>query len=325
MNKINLRLYKDSDFEMWNDFVSEAKNSTFLFRRDFMEYHKERFHDYSLMIYVDNELIAILPAHLKGDSLHSHQGLTYGGLLIKQKLRMTIFFEIFFEILKFLNNQEIAFFYWKEIPYFYNTFPNDEWKYLCFITKAELYRRDLCSVVDLRKDYYVSESVIRKAKMGKKSGIYYKKCNLWEEFWKEILEPELLLNHKVLPVHSLEEILNLKSKFDDNIHLYCAFLGEKMLGGTVIFTDKKIAHSQYISVKTEYKNKKGLDFLHYQLLTEEFKNYDYFDFGISNEENGKKINKGLLFWKEGFGARGISQDFYKISTENYNLIEQMYL
>ena len=61
------------------------------------------------------------------------------------------------------------------------------------------------------------------------------------------------------------------------------------------------------------------------MIKEDFKDYDYFDFGISNEENGRKTNKGLLFWKEGFGARGVSQDFYKISTQNFSLIEKMFL
>lgn len=325
MNQINIRFYKNSDFEIWNDFVSKAKNGTFLFQRDFLEYHKDRFRDFSLMIFDDENLIAVLPANRAENSVFSHQGLTYGGMVIKQDLRMTIFFDVFCKILKFLNEQEIEIFYWKEIPYFYNTFPNDEWKYLMFITEAELYRRDLCSVIDLRKDYYVSKSVIRYVKSSEKSGIYYKKCNLWETFWKDILEPELLLNHNVSPVHSLDEILNLKSKFENNIHLYGAFFENEMLGGTVIFTDKNTAHAQYICVKTEHKEKKALNFLFHKLITEAFKNYDYFDFGISNEEGGRKLNKGLLYWKEGFGARGVSQDFYKILTKNYNLIEKMYL
>lgn len=325
MNKINIWLYKDSDWDVWNDFVSKAKNSTFLFQRDFMEYHKDRFQDFSLMIYNDSELIAILPGHLKNNEFHSHQGLTYGGILISQDLRMTVFFDIVSEVLRFLCEKGIPFFYWKEIPYFYNQFPSDEWKYLMFITNAELYRRDLCSVVDLWQNYSVSKSMIRNAKLCKRDGFHYKKCDLWDQFWKEILEPELLLNHNAKPVHSLEEILLLKSKFKDNIHLYAVFLNDEMVGGTVLFTHRTTVHSQYISVKSQFKNKKVLDFLYYKLLTEVFSNYDYLDFGISNEDNGRKLNKGLLFWKEGFGARGVSQDFYKISTHNYNLIEQMYV
>lgn len=325
MKKINIRVYKESDFDVWNNFVSKAKNSTFLFDRNFMEYHKDRFQDFSLMVYDDSELIAILPANIKDDAVYSHQGLTYGGILITRQLRTTVFFEVFSEILKFLNNNGITSFYWKEIPYFYNSFPSDEWKYLTFITEAELYRRDLCSVIDLQKDYCISKSVIRNAKWCDKSDFHYKKCNQWECFWNEILTPELSLNHGVLPVHNLEEILYLKSKFDNNIHLYGVFSGNEMVGGTVLFINGNDVHSQYISVKSEYKNKKALDFLHYKLITKEFRDYDYFDFGISNEQNGRKVNKGLLFWKEGFGARGVAQDFYKVPTKNYLLIEEMYL
>ena len=51
----------------------------------------------------------------------------------------------------------------------------------------------------------------------------------------------------------------------------------------------------------------------------------YFDFGISNEKQGKHINKGLNFWKEGFGARTITQDFYRINFENINNLDTIFI
>ena len=325
MDHIDIRVYSEENRAEWDHFVINAKNSTFLFQRDFLEYHKDRFHDFSLMIYNNSDLIAIIPGNLSNNAFYSHQGLTYGGVLVDVSLRVTGFFEIIAEVLKFLSHKGIASFYWKEIPYFYNQFPNDEWKYLMFVTNAELYRRDLCSVVDLRTHYYTSKSVIRYVKKSEKLGFYYKKCDLWEEFWTEILEPELLLNHQVLPVHSLSEILELKNKFENKIELYGVFCDGKLLGGTVIFLCNKVAHAQYISVKTDYKETKALNFLFFHLIAEEFRDYDYFDFGVSNEENGRKLNRGLQFWKEGFGARGVTQDFYKIDTQNYHLIQNMYI
>lgn len=322
---MTIRFYQKTDAEVWDTFIKKAKNSTFLFQRDFMDYHQDRFQDSSVMVFDQENLIAVLPANRTEHEIFSHQGLTYGGIVFCQKLRMTAFFEIFAGILKFLQDQKIRFLYWKELPYFYDTFPADEWKYLTFITQSELWRRDLCSVIDLREDFCVSKSVIRYVKASEKAGIYYKKCTLWREFWEDILEPELRRNHHVSPVHSLDEILNLKSKFENNIHLYGVFSGEELLGGTVIFTDKQTAHAQYICVKTEHKEKKALQLLFYKLITEEFKKYHFFDFGISNENNGKALNRGLLYWKEGFGARGVSQDFYKIPTQNFNLIEKMYI
>lgn len=326
MNKIIIRNYNETDFEAWNQLVSEAKNSTFLFDRRFMDYHEQKFQDFSLMAFDENSrLIAILPAHKIGNEVYSHLGLTYGGILTRKELRATVFFDVFSEILKFLFQKGILFLHWKEVPYFYHSYPSDEWKYLAFVTKAELYRRDLCAVVNLKENYSMSDSVIRNAKWCETRGFYYQKSEQWKEFWDEILIPELERRHQAKPVHQIEEILSLKDKFEENIYFYGVYWEKQLLGGTVVFVNNKVIHSQYISVKSEFKNKKVLDFLHYKLIKEEFKEANFFDFGISNEENGRKTNMGLLFWKEGFGARGISQDFYKISTQNFSLIEEMFL
>ena len=100
MRKITIRTYNETDFEAWNKLVSESKNGTFLFDRNFMDYHKHKFQDFSLMIYNEkNKLIAIMPAHRIGDEVYSHLGLTYGGIIIKKDLRLTVFFEVFSEIL----------------------------------------------------------------------------------------------------------------------------------------------------------------------------------------------------------------------------------
>lgn len=326
MRKITIRTYNETDFEAWNKLVSESKNGTFLFDRNFMDYHKHKFQDFSLMIYNEkNKLIAILPAHRIGDEVYSHLGLTYGGIIIKKDLRLTVFFEVFSEILKFLFQEGIYFLHWKEVPYFYHSYPSDEWKYLAFVTEAELYRRDMCSVINLKEQFDFSKTVVRYAKNVDKQGFIYRKSEEWDVFWKEILVPELDFYHHVLPAHNLEEIFYLSSKFRDNIHLYTVYSGNEMVGGTVLFIDKNVVHCQYISVKSKFREKKVLDFLFYKLIKEDFKDYDYFDFGISNEENGRKTNMGLLYWKEGFGARGVSQDFYKISTQNFSLIEKMFL
>lgn len=326
MRKITIRTYNETDFEAWNKLVSESKNGTFLFDRNFMDYHKHKFQDFSLMIYNEkNKLIAILPAHRIGDEVYSHLGLTYGGIIIKKDLRLTVFFEVFSKILKFLFKEGIYFLHWKEVPYFYHSYPSDEWKYLAFVTEAELYRRDMCSVINLKEQFVFSKTVVRYAKNVGKQGFIYRKSEEWDVFWKEILVPELDFYHHVLPAHNLEEIFYLSSKFRDNIHLYTVYSGNEMVGGTVLFIDKNVVHCQYISVKSKFREKKVLDFLFYKLIKEDFKDYDYFDFGISNEENGRKTNMGLLYWKEGFGARGVSQDFYKISTKNFSLIEKMFL
>ena len=54
--------YNTNNRSIWDEFIADSKNATFLFRRDFIEYHQDRFSDNSLMVYKNNTLFALLPA-----------------------------------------------------------------------------------------------------------------------------------------------------------------------------------------------------------------------------------------------------------------------
>jgi hypothetical protein len=69
----------------------------------------------------------------------------------------------------------------------------------------------------------------------------------------------------------------------------------------------------------------SLDFLHVHLLNDVFQDKMYFDFGISNENQGKNINEGLHYWKEGFGARTMTQDFYEIDVQHHHKLDTIFI
>lgn len=286
-----------------------------------MDYHSERFQDFSLMVYKNNDIIALLPANKVGGSLYSHQGLTYGGLIGRKDLKSIDFLECFKAILKFLSDNDINDLNLKELPGIYLHNPtNNPLAYIVLKTKAELMRTDLHSVIDMR---YKSYSSSRKegVKRGEKANLKVEESDSFDLFWNTILIPNLTSKHGVKPVHSLGEITLLKSRFKNNIRQFNVLNGADIVGGTTIFETKQLAHCQYISGSTD-KNKLGsLDFLHHHLIDTVFKNKQYFDFGTSNINEGQQINKGLLFWKEGFGARSIPQRFYKIKTANFKLLD----
>src|SRR5690606_10487106 len=83
-----IQKYQPTDISLWNNFVAQSKNGTFLFRRDFMDYHQDRFQDYSLLIFEDNKLVAVFPANKVGNTIYSHQGLTYGGLVLPENVKL---------------------------------------------------------------------------------------------------------------------------------------------------------------------------------------------------------------------------------------------
>ncbi len=79
---ISIQRYTPEHKRLWDEFVAKSKNATFLHFRDYMDYHADRFTDHSLMAFdAKGNVLALLPANIDGDTLHSHQGLTYGGWL----------------------------------------------------------------------------------------------------------------------------------------------------------------------------------------------------------------------------------------------------
>lgn len=318
-----IRKYTSADYSIWNDFINQAKNATFLFHRDFMEYHHDRFEDYSLIVEDEKGWLAVLPANRVGEEVFSHQGLTYGGLVFKGDLKLEKVLLIFKSILQQLHISEIKTLHIKELPFIYSDYFSDELKYALFLAEAKLSRRDTLAVIDLSKEIKLASGRMEGVKRGIKNELIIKEENDFTSFWNLVLIPNLINKHHANPVHSLEEISNLKQKFPLNIRQFNVYKENEIVGGTTIFESKKVAHSQYISVSSS-KNEYGtLDFLHHYLMTEVFKDKAFFDFGISNEEQGRKLNGGLSFWKESFGAKIVTQDFYQVQTENYIQLEQV--
>lgn len=326
MGKYHVEKYSSIRYDLWNEFVANAKNATFLFHRDFMEYHQDRFEDYSLLIFDDNqELIAVLPANRIGETLFSHQGLTYGGIIIHKKTKLSDFISIAKSVFEYLNAEQFQKINFKEIPHIYTQIPSDELQYLMFLMQGNLVRRDVLSVLDLTSNFSFSRDRKNGVKRGIKNNLAVKEEANFELFWNEILIPNLEVKHQAKPVHSLEEIQLLFSKFPKNIRQFNVYQNDKVVAGTIVFETDLVAHSQYISGNSDKNELGSLDFLHDYLISNVFKDKKYFDFGISNENQGKNINEGLLYWKESFGARAITQNFYEVEIKNHILLDNVLL
>lgn len=324
MSPFKIRKYASPDFLTWNSFIDQAKNATFLFHRDFMEYHHNRFEDYSLIVEDEKGWVAVLPANRVGNTIYSHQGLTYGGLVLKENVKLEKVILIFKAVLQKLKEDGFNSLLVKELPFIYNTSFSDDWKYVMFLLEAKLRRRDTLAVIDLSQKRSLSNGRSEGVKRGIKSQLTVREEG-FSAFWNSILIPNLQEKYGVRPVHSLTEIELLKSRFPSQIRQFNVYKKEEIVGGTTIFESKNVAHSQYISANS-FKNEYGtLDFLHHYLITEVFNQKAYFDFGISNEEGGKKLNGGLSYWKESFSAHTVTQDFYEIQVDNYTKLEGVVL
>jgi len=325
MQDFKVLQYKPSHKNEWNAFALDSNQQTFLFLRDFMDYHSDRFQDFSLMIYNDEELMALLPANKIDNEIYSHQGLTYGDLIYKSTLQSQEFIGILKTVLEYLSENGIKSLLIKELPFvFLDNQTNNPLAYLCFKLNAQLQRMDIHSVLELKFKSY-NRSRKNGYKRGLKNNLTVIETDDFESFWNEILIPNLDDRHNVRPVHSLEEIQLLKSRFPNKIRQFNVYLKDKIVAGTTIFETKHVAHSQYISGNADKNALGSLDFLHHYLLEEVFADKSYFNFGISNENDGQNINEGLQYWKEGYGAHSITQGFYKIETSKYKHLEDIYV
>ena len=321
MKNYTVRLYQENDYENWNAFIGQAKNATFLFHRDFMEYHNDRFHDYSLIVLDGEKWVAVLPANVVDNEVFSHQGLTYGGLVYNEKVKLASVIEIFRSLLLFLNDNKMEKLQLKLIPSIYHQKPAEELNYALFLAEAELIRRDSMAVLDLSKPYTISKTRKECIRRGKRNNLIIKEELNFKLFWEDVLEPNLDKKYQAKPVHTIAEIEMLQRKFPNNIRHFNVYQDNKIVAGTTVFISENVAHPQYISGMGNKNELGSLDFLYHHLITSVFKEKRFFDFGISNEEQGKKLNEGLVFWKESFGASIIVHDFYEVKTSNYGLLD----
>ncbi|TRX42151.1 GNAT family N-acetyltransferase [Flavobacterium restrictum] len=321
MKKYWVQQYHINHYEQWNAFIGQAKNATFLLHRDFMEYHNDRFVDHSLLVYENEKLVAVLPANKVENTVYSHQGLTYGGLIYTEKIKLTTVIQILKAVLIHLEENAIATLYVKTIPSLYHQKPAEELLYVLFVAKAQLVRRDSLSVLDLKQPNAISKIRKRGIQKGISNKLQVKEVTDFDLFWNQILLPNLALKHHTKPVHSLPEITKLKNLFPNNIRQFNVYQNDIIVAGTTIFETETAAHCQYISKAANDENLGGLDLLFAHLIANEFKNKRFFDFGISNEDQGQKLNEGLSYWKESFGASTLVQDCYEVKTANYSALE----
>ena len=306
----SVQKYQESDYEKWNAFIAQAKNATFLFHRDFMEYHKDRFEDYSLIVLDNEKWVAVLPANVVDNQVFSHQGLTFGGLVCLEDVKVEFIETVFESILAFFKENKMNNFILKPILDFYQSRVSNELNYFLFQNKASLMKRSMNLVIDYSKPLRISKSKLKHYRRVSELGISIEEavdCNL---FWNQILIPRLEEKYQTKPVHSLEEINQLKTSFPENIKQFNAYYEGEIVAGITLFISKKVVKSQYGATSLKGESVRVLDFLFIKLINEYSSEYSFFDMGIVDD--GDFYNKGLLKQKEELGCSVYLQDVFKI-------------
>ncbi|WP_405379216.1 GNAT family N-acetyltransferase [Phascolarctobacterium sp.] len=302
---LSVARYMPQDRNLWNQFNREAKNPLFMFDRNFMDYHSDRFQDHSLLFFDEGELIALLPLSEKGRVLTSHGGLTYGGFITGTKMKQHTMNDCFEALISYAKENGFEKIVYKVIPHIYHEQPAEEDRYALFINHASVVKIEASTVVNLKQPLKMPKGRKAQVSRAKREGVVVQELTADEDFERFIqLENAVLAeHHDTRAVHTGAELALLHSRFPEQIHLFGALKEEELIAGTVIFEYRQVVHTQYMAANAIARQIGALD-LTISTVLEKYKNTKlWLDFGISTENGGMHLNEGLISQKEGFGGR----------------------
>jgi len=303
--------------QLWQEFLSRATNATFLHNRDYMEYHSNRFCDCSLMAFDDNmqKLLAVMPANLDGNSLWSHQGLTYGGWLMPQRhFTPALSLELWETASETMRRECIDTLYYKPVPWIYSAYPAEDDIYALWRLGAAQHSVQPAGVIPLHEPLLYDQGTRRNIRKAEKNGIVIEETCRLEPYWR-ILTSRLQTKYGTLPVHTLEEISLLQSRFPDNIRLFIAHNGnpDEPLGGMLLYVTGRVVHTQYIASTEQGRLLNVLPAVLDCIARRFSASHTYLDLGTSCEDSGHILNKTLASQKYRLGGRTATYVTYKLT------------
>lgn len=306
-----IRRYHELLKPVWDQFSASAANSTFLHQRNYMDYHSDRFTDHSLLFYEQEKLIAVLPCNEKDRCLHSHSGLTYGGLLIHHGTKTEHILAVFGALLHYLRDEKLEGLYYKPVPTIFHKHRVEGDLYALYQNKALLAGRDISSAIDLR-DYRLPSKKMGGVRKALSSGVEITTSTDFSSFF-DIVNEGLEAKYRTKATHTADEMKRLHAFFPDNVILQLAILDHRMIGGALLYACGPTLHAQYIGQTDAGMRHRCLDLL-INHITSTFTQFEWFNFGISSERKGQHTNIGLLNSKEEFLTSSLCFDYYYLAA-----------
>ena len=303
-----VRRYEPADAPAWDALVMRSRNGNLLHRRGYMDYHAHRFVDASLVIERDGDMVAAFPANRQQDTVSSHGGLTYAGLISGHALRAEATLTVFGDIGDFYRQSGVRSVQYKAVPHVFHAYPAEEDLYALHRCGARLTRRDLSSVIPLRQAHALTQGRKAAGNKARKAGMMRQEADDPAPF--HALLTHVLQRHGVTPTHSLPELRLLLGRFPCQIVLHEARRESELLAGVLVYDFGHAVHTQYMAVSAEGRRVDALSFLLVDLIGSVYADRTYFTFGISTAQGGEVLNGGLVAQKEFFGARAVVHDIY---------------
>ena len=308
--------YSSEQEQRWDHFVMEdSMNGTFLQTRKFLNYHPEgRFTDASFLVEKSGIIVAVVPGCNVDGKFISHQGSTFGGPVISKDFYSG---HKILGIIKAIDNyvtQNFKSVKFKPTSPIFASVPTDLVDYALEQTGYSRHT-ELSCYTPIVNNVDPLENCKRECRhnfrQAEKLNLRYGEIpdSNMEHFY-ELLKLSKA-RHNTKPVHSLDELYDLKKRFPEEI----LFRGvwqknqnvqdETYLSGMMIFYFKqaKTFHFQYLGPDDSMRDTNATTALFIYAMREAAqKGCDKFSWGISTEDGGAYLNENLYRFKEAFGA-----------------------
>ncbi|HEY4092992.1 MAG TPA: GNAT family N-acetyltransferase [Luteibacter sp.] len=306
---LTVRPYVAADESRWDAVVAQSRNGNFLHRRAYMDYHADRFTDASLLVEDEGDVVAVLPANRDGETVASHAGLTYGGLVALRGLRAEGTLAAFEQIGAYYRREGVCRLVYKPVPHVFHVTAAEEDLYALHRLGATLMRRDLSSVLAPHESPATNTMRRRAIARARTAGVATRVGVDMAPF--HAMLAEVLRRHEAVPTHSLAELELLRSRFPDEIVLHEAHRGDELLAGVLAYDFGHTVHTQYLAASAAGRACGALSLLLADLVGGVYAQRRHFSFGVSTEDEGRVLNAGLVAQKESFGARAVVHDHYE--------------
>ncbi len=316
MDKLHITPYDSSLKTVWDGFVDRSLQTNFIFRRDYLEYHADRFHDQSILVFQDRKVVAVLPCDGKEQAIRSHGGLTFGGLLWDERLDLSALSKVFTLTLGYFFEKGFKTLDYKCIPAIYHRQPAEADRYLLFISGAEHISSGVGAAIPLRRWLGFAKGQRQNAERARQSGIIVERGAHVPEFMT-LLTEHLSARYGGKPVHTAEELKLLMDRFPENISLHVARQEGTLVGGVVLYKNDAVIRTQYIASSPAGFETGAVSLILEELITNATtSSTEYFDLGTSHVPGpAHEIHHGLLHFKEMLGARIVTYDVFRIDLE----------
>ena len=294
--------YRSEFYNRWNNFIDQSLNGTLFHRLDFLEYHGEKFkqEEHHLMILKGEEIIGVLPAVKRDNTLVSPYGSSFGGIVISKKCSLSnaisvanVLKEYF---IKFgLKRVEIV-----APPNHYYIEQNHNLSFALEKIGFKLVSSEVFNFIELPKteiefweDKYQPRGRTTYRKYKSNFSIH---ANVsLDDFYPILLEDKI--RHNSSPTHSKAELYYLINNFPDKIWFDIAIhLNGSRIGICYFKPTSNTLLTFYMARETSALGLNGKNIL--------------VDYGIR-----KAINEGIKFFD--FGASTLAYDIQNIGVANF--------